>query len=164
MKYSSIVFALLGLSLLSCDVAYDEAERNIRKVREISNAAIAAHDTTAMAQTLTADYNLVTSRNAVSSTRSVMMGRLGADMAAKPDLVYHRATVAVRIFKEWGMASESGTWTGSWTEPNGDRIKLSGTYYAKWHRIDGQWKIRAEIFTPLSCTGGAYCDKGPLEN
>lgn len=115
-----------------------------------------------MAQTLTEDYNVVTSRNSVSSTRKVMLDRLAADMAAKPNLIYQRTPDKIQVFEAWQMASETGNWTGSWTESNGDKIQLSGTYYAKWHRVDNRWLIRAEIFTPLTCTGGAYCDSSPL--
>ncbi len=133
-------------------------EREIRLVREASNAAIAAHDTTAMAKTLSVDYNVVTSRNAVSVGRSAMLQRFAADA---PDVIYIRTSEVIRVFPEWKMASETGTWVGRWKDGS-DSIELSGTYFAKWHKVDGQWVIRAEIFTPLRCLGGQFCDRSPI--
>lgn len=114
-----------------------------------------------MLLTLTEDYHVITSRNAESSTAKAMAERLFADMQVKPDLIYVRTPSAVDVYEKWKMAGESGTWVGSWTE-NNQKIQLSGTYYAKWHKVDEQWLIRAEIFTPLTCSGGAYCDSPPF--
>jgi len=133
-------------------------EREIRLVREASNAAIAAHDTTAMGNTLSVDYNVVTSRNAVSVGRSAMLQRFATDAT---DVIYIRTPDVIRVFPEWKMASETGTWVGRWNDGS-DAIELSGTYYAKWHKVDGQWVIRAEIFTPLHCEGGPFCDRSPI--
>lgn len=140
-----------------------EADKAILAIREASNKALAAHDSVSLARTLTVDYNVVTSRNASSIERNIMLSRLASDWSAKPDLVYRRNPERIEVFAEWKMASEIGTWVGTWTEPNGEKIRLSGNYYAKWHQEGGQWRIRAEIFTPLACEGGTYCASGPLE-
>lgn len=141
--------------------ALKEDETEIRRIRELSNTAIAAHDTAAFQQSLSPDYIIVSSRNFQVGKRENVI-TLGQDMSAKPDLVYRRTPQTINIYPQWKMASESGAWRGSWTEPNGDKIELTGTYYAKWHKLSDGWKIRAEIFTPLTCTGGKYCDQGPL--
>jgi len=154
---------MLVLALVSCDALMSDDEKSIRFFREVSNAALAAHDSAALAKTLTLDYNVVTSRNSNSAERSLMLSRLATDWSTKPDLIYRRTTQSVEVFSEWRMASETGTWVGTWTEPNGDKIRLSGSYYAKWHLDSAQWRIRAEIFTPLHCEGGTYCQNSPLE-
>lgn len=154
-----MLLILLGFSCGSPSMTAEEAE--IRAIREQSNLAIAAHDTAAMAKTLAPDYHIITSRNAENG-KSDMLIRLGEDMTKIPDLVYRRTPETIKVYPQWKMAGESGTWNGSWTEPNGDRIELTGTYYAKWHKLDDGWKIRAEIFTALTCSGGRYCEKGPL--
>jgi ketosteroid isomerase-like protein len=133
-------------------------EREIRMVRSESNKAIASHDTAAMAKTMTIDYHVVTSRDAESSGRLAMLQRFVSDA---PDVIYVRTTENIRIYPEWKMASESGTWIGRWTK-DGEKIELGGTYFAKWHKVDGMWKIRAEIFVPLHCAGGTFCEKGPI--
>lgn len=164
MKISAQLSLILpaALILFACGgPTLTEDESAIRNVREQSNLAIAAHDTATMARTLTDDYHIVTSRNA-ANMKSEMLVRLGEDMTAKPDLVYRRTPDEIHVYPQWKMAGESGTWRGNWTEPNGDKIELTGTYYAKWHKLSDGWKIRAEIFTPLTCTGGKYCEQGPL--
>jgi hypothetical protein len=151
----------LTLLIVACRPDMSVDEKSIRAVRELSNRAIAAHDTATLLLTLTPDYHVITSRNAESSTAKAMAERLFADMQAKPDLIYVRTPSAIDVFQGWKMASESGTWTGSWTE-NGEKIQLTGTYYAKWHKVGDQWLIRAEIFTPVNCVGGAYCEPQPF--
>jgi len=155
-----ISVGLVGLTL-SCTNSPLSMETDLREARERSNVAIAAHDTAAIARTLTADYHVITSRN-TESTRSMMLSSLAADMQAKPDLVYQRNPEVIRIFSEWGMASEYGQWSGHWTEPDGGKVFLKGTYYAKWHLVEEKWLIRAEIFTPLVCSGEPYCSSLPL--
>ncbi len=153
-----VLWSLIVFTACSPSTEMTPDDQQIRLVREASNAAIAAHDTTAMAKTLSVDYNVVTSRNAVSVGRSAMLQRFAADA---PDVIYIRTSDVIRVFPDWKMASETGTWVGRWKDGS-DRIELSGTYYAKWHKVDGQWVIRAEIFTPLHCKGGAFCDRSPI--
>ncbi len=160
------LFPIVCLGLAACSTAPPAAPgaeaAAIRAVREASNAALAAHDSAGLSRTLTPDYVVVTSRNAVNVERHTMVERLAADWSVKPDLVYVRTPELIDVNADWHMAGEVGTWVGTWTEANGEAIRLTGTYYAKWHKIDGRWSIRAEIFTPLTCQGGAYCDQSPI--
>ena len=34
---------------------------------------------------------------------------------------------------------------------------LTGNYQALWRREKGKWLVDAEIFIPLKCVGGNYC-------
>lgn len=151
-----LVSLVIAGMITSCSKSQLTLETELRTVREQSNQAIAAHDTAGIAKTLTADYHVLTSRNA-ESDKAKMLVSLAADMQAKPDLIYKRDPQAVRIFSQWGMASEYGQWTGFWTEPAGGEVVIKGTYYAKWQLIDERWLIRAEIFTALACNGEPYC-------
>lgn len=36
-----------------------------------------------------------------------------------------------------------------------------GDYYAKWHKIDGIWKLRSEVYTQLDCRGDVVCNNKP---
>ncbi len=162
-KFSNIqIFKLIWLLPLLAGCSHSDninpEEAAIRFVRETSNAAIASHDTTSLGKTLAPDYHVITSRNSESSGRQAMLVRFAADAA---DVIYVRTPDVIRVFPEWKMASETGTWVGRWSQDE-DKIELSGTYFAKWHKVDGSWLIRAEIFVPLRCTGGKYCDQGPI--
>ena len=157
---SSNLFLLACLLIGACSTSglNDSDEKEIRMVRSESNRAIAAHDTTSLAKTMTVDYHVVTSRNAESSGRLAMLQRFASDA---PDVIYVRTTEAVSIYPEWKMASENGTWIGRWTK-DGEKIELGGTYFAKWHKVDGKWRIRAEVFVPLRCSGTSFCEKAPI--
>ena len=135
-------------------------ELAIRATRDESNRAIANHDTAAIAKSWTVDYHIVSSRNNETSGRKANSDRLAAEFASKPDVIYIRTPDSIKVFEDWSMASETGTWVGRWTE-EGESAELSGTYFAKWHKVEGQWFIRAEIFVPLKCKG-KFCSKSPI--
>jgi len=73
------------------------------------------------------------------------------------DLIYSRTPdfielSSVRVSNADELASESGTWTRSWTTSEG-QTELYGLYDAMWRKRNGQWRIRSELFIALSCTG-----------
>jgi ketosteroid isomerase-like protein len=138
-----------------------ESEKSIRLAREKSNAAIARQDTIALAEIWTNDYHIITSRNFEVSGSDNNRNSFASEFASKKELLYVRTPGNIDVFEPWNMASERGTWTGQWLEPDG-LVELSGTYFAKWHKINDQWKIRAEIFVPLSCSGSSFCTKTPF--
>lgn len=142
-------------------MAEEGDEHVIRITRDASNKAIAEHDTVALARTLAEDYHVITSRNGEAAGRAAMLERFKDDFSTRPDIIYIRTADQVDVFAEWKMAAESGTWVGHWTE-NGERVELTGRYFAKWHKIKGQWMIRAEIFVPLTCAGNEFCKKAPV--
>lgn len=144
-------------------IMFSQDEQKIREARNLSNLAIANHDTIAIANYWTKDFHVISSRNfevtGLEANRQIFLH----DFKTKRDVVYVRTPVQIQIFSDWNMASETGTWAGQWQESDG-MLKLSGTYYAKWHKMDGTWKIRAEIFTPLTCSGSAFCRQLPKLN
>ncbi len=138
-----------------------EDEKLIRQARLKSNDAIAQQDTIALAEVWTNDFHIISSRNFEISGSENNRHNFAKEFASKKELLYVRTTTKVEVFAHWNMASENGTWTGQWLEQDG-LVKLSGTYLAKWHKINDQWKIRAEIFVPLTCTGSSFCEKKPF--
>lgn len=155
---SGIAALLIGCTSPSPPTSNDEAQ--IRATRCASNQAIGNHDSVALAEFLTEDFHIVSSRNAESSGKEAMQKSFAQEFKAKQKVIYVRTPLTIQIYENWNMASESGTWTGQWEEPEG-LVQLTGTYYAKWHKVKGVWKIRAEIFTPLTCKGKT-CDQKPL--
>jgi hypothetical protein len=79
---------------------------------------------------------------------------------ARPDVVYRRTPSEVRVFAPWRMASEEGTWVGSWTEPDGT-LTIGGRYFAKWRRVGDAWFVESETYVPEQCTGSAFCTRVP---
>lgn len=136
-------------------------EMAIRNARLSSNAAIASKDTNAIAKYWADDYHLVSSRNSEVAGRIKNRHNFATELYTKKEVLYVRSSQKVDVYAPWNMAAETGVWTGQWREPDG-LVQLKGSYLAKWHKINGEWKIRAEIFVPLSCTGSSFCDKKPF--
>lgn len=161
MRVCLFIFILIWSGhLYGQKMTLSDDERQIRETRKLSNKAIAAHDSMAVAAYWTEDFFIISSRNSQVSGREANRQLFVGDFKAKKDVIYVRSPRQVDVFTTWNMASEIGTWTGQWQEPDG-MLKLTGTYYAKWHKIAGVWKIRAEIYTPLTCSGSSFCNQMP---
>lgn len=142
------------------DTTLREAEAAIRAARARSNAAIARHDTSAIAAEWMPDVHVVSSAGLQLSGRAENARALQAQFVDRPDVVYVRTPDSLQVYSPWGMAAEFGHWQGSWTL--GDRkIEIGGPYFGKWQRVDGRWLIQAEVFVPGWCRGGPFCERKP---
>ena len=153
---------LLVLFVVSSPVSAQTGpdERQIRRLRASSNTAIAQHDTAGIGAILARDVVVVTSNSMHAIGRQVNMQQFAEHFRARPDVMYERAPLEVRVYQPWGMASERGRWTGSWTDRDG-KVRLSGSYFAKWRRVNGRWLVESETYVPETCTGAAYCRTVP---
>jgi len=149
---------ILFLTMLAVTTLDDE--QSVREARDASNQAIADHDAAEVARFLAPDYHIVTSTSAQTAGREENRASWQEHFDDSPDVIYVRLPDRVRIFTAWAMASERGTWSGSWTEEAG-RVEIGGDYTAKWRKVSGRWLIQAEIFTPTYCRGTDYCDQSP---
>ncbi len=167
-KPIGLVVLVCGVIVMhSCDnpeqkMEMTDDEKLIRIERNRSNDAIVKKDTATLASIWTDDYHIVSSRNAESSGRDANRERFAKEFATRHDLIYIRTPETIEVFQPWNMAAENGSWVGRWTDEKGSSIEISGTYHAKWHKINGNWMIRAEIFTPLKCKGGDFCGQSPI--
>lgn len=159
MRFRMLTFAAFA-ALPAHASSQDTDEQQIRRSRAYSNAAIARHDTSGIGAAMANDIVVITSRSTKTSGRSHYLVTFEDQFRVRLDVVYVRTPGQVRVFAPWGMASEHGTWTGSWTESDG-RIEIGGTYFAKWRKVDGRWLIESETYVPERCTGGAYCRTSP---
>jgi ketosteroid isomerase-like protein len=133
----------------------------IRAERAASNASIAGHDSARIASHWLPDVHIVTSTAAQASGVDTNRERMAQQFQRRPDTIYVRTPVAIDVLPAWNVASERGEWTGAWTEPDG-KLDIGGTYLAQWRKVDGRWKIQAELFVPTRCSGSAsYCGKHP---
>ncbi len=130
--------------------------RDIRRLRESSNAAIARHDTAGLAAILTPNVIVVSSNSTHIEGRDANARRFAEQFRVRPDVVYRRTPDEVRVFGSWRMASERGRWTGSWTDADGT-VRTAGSYFAKWRQVNGAWLVESETYVPETCTGGGYC-------
>ena len=128
----------------------------IRAARERSNRAIASHDLAGVVAEMMPDVYVVSSAGLQISGRALNRARFADQFVGKPDIVYRRTPDSVAVFARWGMAAEYGRWIGSWTDPDG-KVRIGGSYFAKWQKTGATWRIQAETYVPLNCDGGAYC-------
>jgi len=130
--------------------------REIRRVREASNAAIARHDTAGIGATMADDIHVVSSTGDRRSGRASYLVILAEQFQARPDVRYVRTPEEVTVFEPWGTAAEEGRWVGTWSDGEGP-VRVEGRYFARWRLEDGGWRIEAETFVPDACSGGSYC-------
>ena len=147
-------FQSVGLAQPTAD------ERAIRQRRASSNAAIARHDTAGIGAVMADSVIVVTSRSAQQIGRATNLRSFAEQFRTRSDVVYERTPEQIRIYEAWGMASEAGRWTGSWTD-SGSKIQIAGIYFAKWRLKNGSWMVESETYVPERCSGGAYCRTPP---
>jgi ketosteroid isomerase-like protein len=132
----------------------------ISAARARSNAAIAAHDTAAIAREWMPDVHVVASMGAQAAGADANVKSMAAAFARRPDTKWVRTSTRIRVFDAWQVASEEGEWVGTWTDPDGP-VRITGTYLAQWRNTNGTWRIQAEVFVPVACEGGLYCRQHP---
>lgn len=153
---------ILFIALVVPVAAHAQPSSLIRTARLASNAAIAKHDTATIAQFWLDDVQVITSRSVELHGKPANQRAFQTEFQTKEKLLYVRTPNTIEVFDSWNMAAEYGQWVGTWTV-NGNSIRIGGSYYAKWHKINDTWKIKAETYTPSFCEGGDYCNSVPLQ-
>ena len=143
-----VVTVLAGLAM----AAAPADQTAIRAARTAQNQAIAAGDLDRVAAFWTAD---VTVRRALGQA---LNGRAAARQALEPAgasgsrIIYQRFTKDVEVSAHWPLAFETGTWEGRLGAVTGPTV-IGGRFSAQWVKRGGQWLIRSEVFTALTCSG-----------
>jgi ketosteroid isomerase-like protein len=119
----------------------------VRSARLAQNAAIAARALDSVATFWTRDVVIVSSRGGVVRGKDAYRQALAGDSI----MIYVRTPNHVEASSPWPLAWEEGTWVGQ-RGASGPAV-LGGRYAAQWHRIDGRWLIRSEVFVGLTCSG-----------
>lgn len=128
-------------------------EDAIRAIRIKSNAAIARQDVQGITSFLDSEYQITTGSGAMYQGNPSKESNLWAEHFAEyPDAVYVRTTETVELGTYLPVAAESGHWKGSYSTGTGVK-DMTGSYMAYWRNVEGHWKIHAEMFVTLSCTG-----------
>ena len=165
-RSSLATLLLLGLRALAASAQTSSGQRStadadaIRARRESSNAAIARHDTAGFAAILADDLVVMSSTSRIDRSKQEHVRSMAEWFAARPNVVYRRTPDSIRVFDPWRMASEAGTWVGSWTESDG-KVEVGGRYFAKWRFRGGAWTVESETYVPEHCTGASYCARAP---
>lgn len=163
-----ISFLLLGISCVSKQQGDTNSsspismeEISIRYTRDSNNKAIQERDTVVLDDAWMENIMVISSTDAQIVGKEALRKVFTDQFNSYPDVNYVRTPSRIEIMNAWGMASESGTWSGGWSTTNA-KIELSGTYYAKWHKVRSKWLIRTEVYTATHCKGGDYCHLIPV--
>lgn len=125
----------------------ESARAAIRAVRAAQNDAMRAGDLDLAATYWTDDVSVRSGLGFSVSGREAYREALGAD----PTVRYERVPNRVVVSDAWTTAWEEGTWVGL-GRVDGSPL-ASGRYAAQWVLVDGEWKIRGELFVSLVCAG-----------
>ena len=157
-----VITILAGLG--GCSITIGQAtatpeseERAIRGAREAQNEAIRAQNLHEIARYWEADVRSTAGTGEFVTGREEYEEAFERAFQMYDDVVYSRVPDSIElsdvdVYGVEGMASESGTWTGSWTSSRG-QTRLLGVYDAMWRKRNGRWRIYSELFVALECTG-----------
>jgi ketosteroid isomerase-like protein len=148
--------------IFTMGMAQSSDEQTIRDLRLESNEAIKMHDTATLATAWLEDVYVLTSRSVSLAGRRANQRAFHQEFQ-KANLIYVRTPTTIELFPDWDMAGEYGQWTGAWTT-NGNAVRVGGSYYAKWHKVHGNWKIKSETYMPTLCEGAGYCSTINIQN
>ena len=148
---------IAALALLAAAAAQPPAaEQQIRAQRHAFNGALAKGDLAAIATFLADNAQIMTGASSlVFGGRTAQIGLWWEDLQEADRASYVRTSDRIELSPVGPMAMETGHWRGVKAK-SGDWA--SGSYSAKWRRIDGRWLIEGEIYMTTACAG-SFCPK-----
>jgi ketosteroid isomerase-like protein len=137
------------------------AVENVRMQRHSFNQAIAGKDLQTIKSILDEDVLLVTGTDSdIYSGADAQLEIWSTDFASADRAVYVRTPLCIRVSPVAPVALEYGAWRGE--RVTGAENFATGSYAAKWRRVDGRWRLEGEIFATESC-GGDFCPASVAE-
>jgi hypothetical protein len=125
----------------------DTAELAIRLRRAEFNRALAERRLDPIGPILAPGVVLVTGTDSgVISGRKAQLLAWKREFAAAGRITYSRLPQSIELSPVEPIALEHGRWHGA---DSSGAVSSSGSYAAKWRRIEADWVIEAEIFVTL---------------
>ena len=124
----------------------------IRNARDQFNNAIARHDVQAIMSFHDDEYQITTSLGQLIQGRDGEADSWQELFSIRQDVLYVRTPETIEMSDAYPLAAETGTWVGTWSTPDGG-VRTGGRYSAMWRQVDGEWKVRSELFVALYCEG-----------
>jgi ketosteroid isomerase-like protein len=145
-----------GIQFTRVPSAADEVQA-IRDARLAQNEAIVEQDLDAIARYWERGVRSTAGTGVFVTGRAEYRRAFADEFRNLDDVLYSRIPEFIELSSAGvsnaeKLASESGTWTGSWISSEGP-MEMSGVYSAMWRKRNGRWRIRSELFVALSCTG-----------
>jgi len=115
----------------------------IRSSREASNAAIAKHDIDGMAKYWLKDFVQTIGKGSSLTGKDTIINAWKVLFRTNSTVLYVRKPTRIVVGDNGIMAWETGTWEAK------NSYSKGGNYSAMWRKIDGEWKLQAELFVSL---------------
>jgi uncharacterized protein (TIGR02246 family) len=120
-------------------------EQAIREIGRKWEKMFAAHDSAGIAALFADDgYEMPPNAKSMKGPNEVGKG-LGEMWRAVKDFNLTFAPSTITIADAGDLAVERGTYKASMTEPKGKKIEDHGNYVTVYKKVDGQWKVLADI-------------------
>lgn len=151
-----------ALSLMAIDAGACDHSPELAARRAAFNEALAKKNIDGVRDALAPGVVLVTGSGSMAIVGSAAQEALWSDtFKSGENRLYVRTPECVTVSEILPIAHENGQWRGEWRERQADGssgpASAHGVYSAKWRKIDGAWKIEAEVFTTTACSGAAEC-------
>jgi ketosteroid isomerase-like protein len=134
--------AILVISMQTSH-AQSSDEAQIRSSRDHSNHAIASKDINALSKHWLDDFVVVRGNGTQMSGKQAIIEVWKKMFIETPEVKFVRTPTEIKISSDKTFAWEKGTWEGFNTYRKG------GEYSAMWRKVDGEWKLQAELFVAL---------------
>ncbi|HEY9067118.1 MAG TPA: nuclear transport factor 2 family protein [Burkholderiaceae bacterium] len=154
-----LVPILAALVLTACahqsQLPSGQATGAVAVQRERLNALFSTRHIAQTAELVATDIQFVAPSRATIGTAAFVQSQQSL-VQKRPDVVLVFTPDRIEYSESGELAVESGRWHESWRE-NNERIELSGRYFAVWQAQQGTWLLSSQVFVPLVCRGGSYC-------
>ncbi|HEY8783655.1 MAG TPA: nuclear transport factor 2 family protein [Mucilaginibacter sp.] len=142
-KYPIILTLLLLAQIVIAQRSKQDDVAAIRASRTASNAAIAKHDINGISKYWLPDFVQTIGRGTSLTGKDTIVAAWKALFKTNKTVSYVRMPTAIVIGDNDLMAWETGTWIAK------NSYSKGGNYSAMWRKIDGAWKLQAELFVSL---------------
>jgi ketosteroid isomerase-like protein len=127
----------------NCQQIGNTTKDTISAYRGETNKAILLHDIVSLASYWLPDFTVIKGNGTVLHGRKKVLRSWRKIFAKQPSIFFKRNLKEVVISDTNEMAWELGIWEASNTYSKG------GNYSAMWRRINGTWKLQAELFVAV---------------
>jgi ketosteroid isomerase-like protein len=138
----SLILVLLIASYFA-NAQSRQASDSIRASRMASNAAIARHDINGMAKYWLPGFVQTIGRGTSFTGKDTIIAAWKQLFKTNPAVLYIRKPTTITVGDNGVMAWETGTWEAK------NSYSKGGNYSAMWRKINGEWKLQAELFVSL---------------
>ncbi|HEY4326460.1 MAG TPA: nuclear transport factor 2 family protein [Mucilaginibacter sp.] len=115
----------------------------IKAARMASNAAIVAHDIDGMSKYWLPNFIQTIGRGTSLTGKDTIIASWKALFKTNTTVSYERKPNSIEVGDNGIMAWETGIWVAK------NSYSKGGNYSAMWRKIDGTWKLQAELFVSL---------------